>query len=105
MQTYSFGCVPDSVIKQACLEQCPDGYPMTIRSKSEWADIAACWNQGIDSHLEAITQRSHADSNSGEILVHPEELHVLLRRLFDLDTEDAWGLYSDILSTLDIEVT
>lgn len=54
MKTYSFGSVPDSVIKQACLEQCPDGYPMTIRSKSEWAD--------------------------------------------------AWSLYSDILSTLDIEV-
>ena len=104
MQTYSFGLVPDTVIKSACALQCPSGYNITIRSKSEWRDIAECWNQGIDSHLEAITERSTADSHSGEILIHPEELHVLLRRLVELGTEDADSLYSGILSTLDIEV-
>lgn len=104
MQTFSFGSVPSDVIKAACLEQCPAGYPMTIRSKDEWRDIAECWNQGIDSHLEAITSRSTANPGTGEINVHPEELHVLLRRLVDLGTEDADSLYSAILSTLDIEV-
>jgi hypothetical protein len=104
MQTFSFGSVPDSVIKTACLEQCPDGYHMTIRCKTEWRDIAECWNAGIDSHLEAITSRSSANAGTGNVVVHPEELHVLLRRLVDLGTEDADSLYSAILSTLDIEV-
>ncbi len=104
MQTFSFGAVPSEVITAACQDQCPAGYPMTIRSKSEWADIAECWNQGIDSHLEAITSRSSANSSTGSIVVHPEELHVLLRRLVELGTEDADSVYSVILSTLDIEV-
>ncbi len=103
MSSYDYGACPDDVIRKACNEQCPDGYPMTIRSKDEWRAIAAAWNRGIDSHLEALTQRSRADHTTGEVRVHPDELHVLLRRLYEADTEEAWGLRSAILSTLDIE--
>lgn len=103
MSRYSFGACPDDVIRGACGEQCPDGYPMTIRSNDEWRVIAEAWNQGIDSHLEALTTRSRADSSTGEIIVHPDELHVLLRRLYESGADEAWLLRSDILSTLGIE--
>jgi hypothetical protein len=103
MSRYSFGTCPDEVIKKACADQCPDGYPMTIRCKDEWRAIAAAWNQGIDSHLEALTERSSADHTTGEVRVHPDELHVLLRRLYEDGGDEAWSLRSDILSTLDIE--
>lgn len=102
-QRYSFGQCPDDVIKAACEEQCPNGYPMTIRSQDEWSVITAAWNQGIDSHLEALTSRSFADASSGSMNVHPAELHVLLRRLYEDGSDEAWSLRSAILSTLDIE--
>ena len=100
---YTFGECPDEVIRTACAAQCPDGYPMTIRSKTEWRAIAEAWNQGIDSHLEALTTRSTADATTGEINVHPDELHVLLRRLYESGSDEAWSLRSDILQTLEIE--
>lgn len=104
MNRYSFGECPPDVITAACRAQCPDGYPMVIRSKAEWRALSEAWNQGIDSHLEAMTERSSADHTTGKVLVHPDELHVLLRRLYESDdTEEAWGLRSCILSTLDIE--
>lgn len=87
---------------------------MTIRSEQEWEWITAAVNEGIDSHLEAITERSTFDSTTGECLVHPEELHVMLRRLLESgwnQTEEqiqgrddsAHSLRSGILTTLDIE--
>lgn len=114
MQRFSYGMTPDSVIRDAAREQCPDGYPMTIRSGDEWTAIAAAWNQGIDSHLEALTTRSSANSDGGKVNVHPDELHVLLRRLleaserepYDPDASEsppAASLRLGILSTLDIE--
>ncbi len=103
MQRFSYGTTPDDVIRAAARKQCPDGYPMTIRSKVEWKAIAAAWNQGIDSHLEALTERSTANASTGAVNVHPDELHVLLRRLVDAEEEEATGLRVDILSTLDIE--
>jgi hypothetical protein len=103
MQHFSYGTTPDEIIRAAAREQCPDGYPMTIRCRDEWAVIAAAWNQGIDSHLEALTERSSANASTGSVNVHPDELHVLLRRLLHDDGEEATMLRSDILSTLDIE--
>ena len=98
MKTYSAYTTPDEVIRQAVNEQCPDGYPMKIVDPDEWAAIAKAVNQGIDGHLEAITERSTFDN--GYALVHPDELHVLLRRLVDTDGDD---LRSCILYALGIE--
>ena len=114
MKRFSYGTTPDDVIRAAAREQCPDGYLMTIRSKVEWKAIAAAWNQGIDAHLEALTERSSADAKTGKVNVHPDELHVLLRRLYEAGESEpndpdanedppAMRLRSDILSTLDIE--
>jgi hypothetical protein len=101
MNRYSFGTCPDEVIKTACNKQCPNGYSMKIVDPDEWTIIANAVNHGIDSHLEAITNRS--TFNNGTCLVHPDELHVLLRRLLEPDNEKACDLRTCILSTLDIE--
>jgi len=103
MQRFTYGTTPDDVIRAAAREQCPDGYPMLLRSPNDWTALAAAWNQGIDSHLEALTERSSADATTGKVTVHPDELHVLLRRLLHDDGEEATMLRVDILSTLDIE--
>ena len=103
MQTFSYGTTPDSVIKEACLKQCPLGYPMKIKDGLEWKAISDAVNAGIDSHLEAITERSSFNSKTGECLVHPEELHVLLRRMNESNDEEAEDLRHDILTTLNIE--
>lgn len=104
---HTFGQTPVELIREAARAQCPNGYPMTIRSQEEWSAISNAWNKGIDAHLEAITERSSADPTTGKVLVHPDELHVLLRRLFDAGDEsgddEAWSLRSAILSTLGIE--
>lgn len=100
---FSYGATPDALIKLAAQSQCPDGFPMTIRSKDEWKVLAKAWNQGIDAHLEALTTRSSADSNTGQVNVHPEELHTLLRRLFDDGSDEAWELRGSIVYCLGIE--
>ena len=113
---YSYQETPDAVIRDATLRQCPDGYPMKLVSQDDWTALSEAWNQGIDAHLEAITERSSANHTTGEVLVHPEELHVLLRRLNELDEEKLWPdwdlsvenypsecLRQCILTTLNIE--
>jgi hypothetical protein len=101
--TYTYGTAPPAVITAACNDQCKSGYPMTINNQYEWATIAAAVNKGIDSHLEAITERSTFNPSTGECLVHPDELHVLLRRLNEGGTDEGMELRTAILSTLGIE--
>lgn len=100
---FSFGYCPSELITLAAKSQCPEGYPMTIRCQDEWKVISDAWNQGIDSHLEALTERSSADSTTGKVNVHPEELCTLLRRFYESESDEAWSLRSSILSTLGIE--
>lgn len=101
-QSYNYGECPDEAITEACMQQCPDGFPMTIRSKDEWRALAEAWNQGIDSHLEGMA-RSTADNTTGQVLVHPAELCTLLRRLNNSDNEVSSDLRSGILQSLGIE--
>ena len=68
-----------------------------------WEVLSEAWNQGIDSHLEALTERSTADASTGQVLIHPEELHVLVRRLAEADSEEAHDFRGCILASLDIE--
>jgi hypothetical protein len=100
--TFTFGTTPEDIIRKKVNEQTPQGYPMLIRSQSEWAAIAKAVNQGIDSHLEGFT-RSTFDHKTGKCLIHPEEMTTFLRRLYESDDDEAWGLRSAILSTLGIE--
>lgn len=115
MKTISFSAMWSTPlgaeIRNRALAQCPNGYPMTIRDKNEYAAIAQAWNVGIDSYLEALTDRSSA--NEGKFLIHPEELHTLVRRLMedvgnneeeDPIREAAESLASGICQTLGIEL-
>ena len=96
-------------VRLACIKQCPGGYQMEIKSEREWVVIAAAVNQGIDAHLEAVSDRSSFDATTGKCLVHPDELHVLLRRLFELADQECSNepgpedLAGAILDTLGLE--
>ena len=91
-----------------------DPFTMTIRCAVEWAAIAQCVNQGIDSHIEAIC---HADDSfdNGHCSVTPHSLCVLLRRMGDTEfggtdshsADDLWdaatSLQSSIFTVLGID--
>lgn len=100
--TYSIGECPPEVIRAAVEEQCPNGYPMVIKDQKVWDVIVNAVNKGIDPSLEAFTM-SAFDEKTGKCNIAPSELHILLRRLFEAEDEESWGLRSDILSTLGIE--
>lgn len=89
--------------KDECMKIHPDHFPMHIKSQREWGLIAAAVNVGIDSYLEAFT-RSTFDSNTGKVDIHPEEMHILLRRLNNIweETcdEEAYTLRDNIISVM-----
>ena len=61
--------------------------------------IASVVNRGIDGHLEAFIQ-STFDSNSGKCEIHYEEMHIFLRRLIDLVTDEADLFARDIVDMI-----
>ena len=92
-----------------------DPFTMTIRCKVEWAAIAQCVNQGIDSHLEACFVNGKDKFENGYCSVSPKSLCTLLRRLGDSyfhateehSQEDLWeaamSLQSSIFIVLGID--
>ena len=100
--SYSYGTTPEEVIDKKVQEQTPNGYPMTIKNKEEWREIARAVNQGIDSYLQAFT-KSKFDNKTGEITIHPTEMKTLLRRLNEGGSEIGMELRMSILQTLGIE--
>ena len=73
-----------------------DPFTMTIRCPVEWAAIAQCVNQGIDSHLEAICDPQDVFDN-GNCSVTPHSLCVLLRRMCDTEFRDTDNQSADDL--------
>jgi hypothetical protein len=60
-------------------------------------------NQGIDSRLEGFTRSTFewGDGRNGlrlECKVHPDEMQVLIRRLVELDNDNADSLADSIVS-------
>jgi hypothetical protein len=119
---FTAGLTPKEVIDRHARLHCTDGFfPMKIVDRAEWQALSAAWNQGIDSHLEAMTERSSADASTGEVRVHVDELSVLCRRLqeyadevanradqrrfagTDSDAEAAENLRSSIIDCIGIE--
>ena len=106
--SYSYGTTPDSEVTKRAHEQCPDGYRMHIKAQSEWTVLSLCVNVGIDASLEAFVH-STFDHTTGQCLVHPTELHILVRRLAELaerdaeHAEEAESFRGAILDTLGIE--
>lgn len=77
-----------------------DPYRMTIKNDVEWAAIAQCVNQGIDSHLEAITD-AQQEFDNGVCRVSPANLCVLLRRLSETAYRDDYR-FEDRLRNADL---
>jgi hypothetical protein len=112
MKTHSFGKTPKSAIRKALQVQCPDGYPMQLVGRDREA-LTRVVNQGIDSHLEAVTGITfkQLDRKLGKAAIaryldcniSEDNMMVILRRLYEDEGDDAWSLRSGILSTLDIE--
>ena len=106
--------VPYSTALRAIEATDSDPFAMTIRCPLEWAAIAQCVNQGIDSHLEAICDPKDMFDN-GHCSVMPHSLCVLLRRLGDTEfhncegftAEEVWdaatSLQTSILTVLGID--
>lgn len=72
-------------MKQVAAAKCPDGFKMHIKNQAEWEPIAEAVNQGIDSRLEGFTRSTFSDS--GKVWLHPEEIHILVRRLSENATK------------------
>jgi len=100
--TYSIGETPENVIREAASEQCPGGYFIHIKNQADWDVIVNEVNKGIDPSLEAFID-STFDETTGKCNIAVNELPILLRRLFESETEESWSLREDILSTLGIE--
>jgi hypothetical protein len=107
--------VPYSTVLRAIELTDSDPFTMTIRCPLEWAAIAQCVNQGIDSHLEACFLKGADCYDDGHCSVTPQSLCVLLRRLGDTEFEateeytpdDIWdaatSLQTSILMVLGID--
>ena len=68
------------------------------------AVMTAVVNQGIDSHLEGITEsKFHSQGKRLICDVSAKDMLIVLRRLGEMDDENAMSLRSSILTTLDIE--
>ena len=100
--SFTYGTTPENIILKQVRDQTPNGYSMHIKSNSEWRILAKAVNQGIDSHLQGFT-RSTFDNKTGKVLIHPEEMPILLRRLMEDSSDEAMSLRTDILATLGIE--
>ena len=102
--TYTFGTTPEQVIRTAFASEIPSGkYHMDLVGEDAHSVIDAV-NEGIDSHLTAITDSEFTPS--GRRLgckVTEDDMIVLLRRLGDSGSNEAMSLRSSILQTLEIE--
>ena len=109
VQEFTFGTTPPEVIREALGS---DNYPMEL--VGDEADIVRdIVNQGIDSHLEAVsgdfkwgTRNLSNGTPFVKVLkcsVTPDGMLCLLRRLEEHGSEESDMLRSDILMTLDID--
>ena len=86
-----------------------DSNPFTgnIVDEAEWAAIAQCVNQGIDSHLEAITD-AQEEFDNGSLCITPHNLCIILRRLSDtafkkqgkLSEDEIWDAANTLLGSI-----
>ena len=102
MLTKSHGTTTRAEIIAACNGET---YHATL-AKQDALIMQRIVNQGIDSHLEAVTDSkfyyvSHPTRLVCEIA--PADLAVIVRRMYEDDSDEALDLRSSILYSLDIE--
>lgn len=81
-----------------------EGYEIEARG-FDLEQITKCINKGIDSHLQAIyfNQFRGSYGKTGIRIVDAESLLILVRRLTELESENADCLASSIMETVGIE--
>lgn len=101
-RTMSFGVLP--TVGQIRSEFPAGGYEIEARGQ-DWQQIVEAVNPGIDSHLEAVFFDQYAGDHgrNGIRIRDPKSLLTLVRRLTELDSENADSLASGIMETLNIE--
>lgn len=93
-------------LKVAIREAQSEHFTMSFPAGEDLDMLTEIWNQGIDSRLEALTERSSAKLQSTRFgtrmafAIHPEELPTLIRRLFEHGSENGETLAGDILSSV-----
>jgi hypothetical protein len=93
-------------IRTALDTQCPDGYNIECHEGSEeFILLSLVVNKGIDSRLEAVTGLQEFKGQYGKrgFRFDTPSMLVVLRRLQEMQDDEADSLRSDILSTLGIE--
>jgi hypothetical protein len=112
MKTYSYGCTPESVIR----ENLPDSYNMELNG-GDYEVFAKLVNIGIDSRLQAVNVSNDVIRkihNKAGLNLDQESMVCLLNRCLDYgmtdetflseeEKERALDLRSGILTTIDIE--
>ena len=105
----------EAELRQRIIEACDDTPYLMLLPEDEAKVVIRLWNLGIDAHLEAITRSEWSEEDtrtqSGKLidkklrlLMHPEDLAVLVRRLEEYVTEQEYDtastLRGDILMSL-----
>jgi hypothetical protein len=101
----SFDAMWTEKLGEAIKERSTDPYPIEMHPGNDYKALAEAINQGIDSHLEAVAcKQSPGSHGRSRIVIEPQTLHVLVRRLMESGNEDAESLASGICEPLDIEL-
>ena len=104
-QRFTYGRTPKAAILRALKQELGDKpYAMRLSMVDE-ALVARLVNQGIDAHLEGVTNLEQTRDGYGRLHLKfgHDSLCVLLRRLTEAPDEDAPGLRGSILLTIGIE--
>lgn len=100
-RTLTYGELPDAeLLHELTKDQLPDGkYPMVLRGE-DFLLVQRLVNQGIDSHLEAV---SFEQDGPSIVLQDIGSLHTLLRRCLEDECEETEDFAASVLQSLDIE--
>lgn len=100
LTSMTFGVIPS----ESQIDFPAEGYEIQARG-FDWDQIVECVNQGIDAHLEAIFfDQFQGDYGKNGIRINDaKSLLVLVRRLTELESENADSLASGIMETVGIE--
>jgi hypothetical protein len=101
--TFTFGTTPETVIAKAFSQQGSETFEMSLIGWDANA-MQAVVNEGIDSRLTAVTNSKFRwNGRHLKCEIPLADLQVILRRLYENGSEEAWSLRSGILTVLEIE--
>jgi len=102
----SFSACWSDQLGEAIKAASTEPYPAECHYRSEdFESFEHAINQGIDSHLEAVVYtQSVGTCGRCRIVIEPQTVHVLVRRLLESGEDNDASLASSICETLGIEL-